>query len=209
MTADPHAGTGAFIAFEGLDGVGKSTLVAAVASALGAVSLAMPGVPRPVAHAVFTSLGHDATSRCLFHAACARALGQQARAITASGRHVLVDRYWLSSVAYARARAVSLDLAAVERAIPAPDLTLLLTVDEDERCRRLEARGATAVDRETMHGAFRDTALAELMRADRGTAFEPPVVVDLSRQTPGDALSNVLDALRRHGVLPTPKEHGR
>jgi dTMP kinase len=105
MTAHLQPRTGVFIAFEGLDGVGKTTLVESAASALGAVSFAMPGVPRPVAHAVFTSLGHDATSRCLFHAACARAIGQQARAVTATGRNVVVDRYWLSSIAYARARA--------------------------------------------------------------------------------------------------------
>lgn len=209
MTADLHPGTGAFIAFEGLDGVGKSTLVEAAASALGAVSLAMPGVPRPVAHAVFTSLGHDATSRCLFHAACARALGQQARANTATGKHVLVDRYWLSSVAFARARGVSIDLTAVELAIPAPDLTLLLTVDEQERCRRLEARGATAVDRETMDPAFHKAALAEMMRADRQPVFGPSIAVYLSGQTPGEALATVLGVLRQRGVHPITMEHGR
>lgn len=208
MTAQRQPGTGVFISFEGLDGVGKTTLVESVASALGAVSLAMPGVPRPVAHAVFTSLGHDATSRCLFHAACARAIGQQARAVTATGRNVVVDRYWLSSIAYARARAARIDLTAVELAIPAPDLTLLLTVDEEERCRRLEARGATAVDRETMDRGFRDAALAEMLRTDRNTAFEPAVAVDLSRRTPAEALSTVLNTLRQHGVHPQP-EHGR
>lgn len=209
MTAQPHPSTGAFIAFEGLDGVGKTTLVESVAAALGAVPLAMPGVPRPVAHAVFASFGHDATSRALFHAACARAIGQQARAITATGRHVVVDRYWLSSIAYARARAVCIDLTAVELAIPAPNLTLLLMIDEDERCRRLEARGATAVDRESMDRTFRDAAIAEMMRVDRHTNFETPVAVDLSFRTPSDSLSMVLDTLRQHGVHSTLPEHER
>ena len=209
MIRKPHSGTGAFIAFEGLDGVGKSTLVQALASALGAVPLAMPGVPRPVAHAVFTSLGHDATSRCLFHAACARALGQKARAITATGRHVLIDRYWLSSIAYARARAVTIDLTAVEQAIPAPDLTLLLTIDESERHRRLEAREMTAVDRETLDSSFREAVFAELLRCGRGTAFEPALPIDLSWETPERALAIVFDSVRHHGIHPTPTEHGR
>jgi hypothetical protein len=87
-------------------------------------------------------------------------------------------------------------------------LTLLLTVDEEERCRRLEARGATAVDRETMDRAFRDAALAEMRRTDRNTAFESAVAVDLSRSTPAEALSTVLNTLRQHGVHPLP-EHGR
>lgn len=209
MSSTPDPGTGAFIALEGLDGVGKSTLAVAVASALGALPLAMPGVPRPVAHAVFASFGHDATSRSLFHAACARGIGQQARAITATGRHVVADRYWLSAIAYARARAVELDLTAVEGAVPAPHLTLLLTVNEDERCRRLEARGATAVDRETMDRAFRDAALREMMRVDRGTAFQPVVTVDLSSLSASDALAAVMEILRQRGVNPATTEHER
>lgn len=209
MSAVLRPGVGRFIALEGLDGVGKTTLVEAVSVSLGAVSLAMPGVPRAAAHAVFTSPGHDATSRCLFHAACAHAIGQHARAITATGQHVVVDRYWLSAIAYARARHVTLELTEVERGLPAPDLTLLVVVDEADRCRRLEARGATAVDRETMDGVFRGAALAEMMRADRSTGFEAAIPIDLSSLTPTEAHSAVMATLHAHDILPTLAEHGR
>jgi dTMP kinase len=79
-----------FVAFEGLDGVGKTTLSASVTAALNGTTLAMPGFPRPVAHSVLTGLGPDATARCLFHAACARALGLQARSLADAGSHVVV-----------------------------------------------------------------------------------------------------------------------
>ena len=79
---------GRFTAVDGLDGVGKSTLAASLARVLGAELLAFPGMPRSSAHAVLTALGPDPTARCLFHAACARALGLRATSATAEGRDV-------------------------------------------------------------------------------------------------------------------------
>lgn len=169
---------GLFIALEGLDGVGKSTVATALAASLSAELLGMPGIPRPVAHGVFTALGPDPTARCVFHAACARALGLRAVDLVGQGRSVVLDRYWLSSLAYARARGVGLDVAALEAVIPAPDLTVVLTLGESERHRRLVERGPTEVDRETMFSGFAERVGAE-MRAARGP-FAPTHWLDVS-----------------------------
>ncbi len=200
--------SGLLIALEGLDGVGKSTLAAALAGALSGDALGMPGLPRSVAHGVFTGLGDDPTSRCLFHAACARALGMRARVLTAGGRHVVIDRYWRSSIAYARARGVTLDLAAVARAIPAPDLSIVVTLDETERQRRLEVRGPTAVDRETMAPGFAEAVSAELNRAVWETEFNLPLHLRMSGRTPDDALAAALALLRERGLIPPLPNRG-
>lgn len=197
---------GLVVALEGLDGVGKSTLAADLAQALGAESLAMPGMPRSAAHAVFLAIGDDPTSRCLFHASCARALGLRAREFVSRGRDVVIDRYWLSSVAYARARGVTISFEAVERAIPAPDVTILVTLDEAERCRRLDFRGPTSVDRETMADGFADRVLAELSRKDRRTPFQSPLILDGTGRTPGAALSSALALLGEIRHTPPPPQ---
>lgn len=191
---------GKFIVLEALDGVGKTTLTAGLATTLPGVTLAMPGLPRPVMHAVFTGLGSDPTSRCLFHAAAARAIGLRARELTTGGQHVIVDRYWLSALAYARARGMTADFSAVERQIPEPDLTVVLTLDEAERERRLVQRGATDVDRETLAPAFRSAVFAEFGREDRASAWRPHLTLDVTGLTVPGTVARMLDALRGLGV---------
>lgn len=191
---------GKFIVLEALDGVGKTTLTAGLATTLPAVALAMPGLPRPVMHAVFTGLGPDPTARCLFHAAAARAIGLRARELAAGGQHVIVDRYWLSALAYARARGMAADFSAIEAQIPEPDLTVVLTLAEGERQRRLVQRGATEVDRETLSTAFQSAVFTEFGHQDRAKAWRPQLTFDVTGLTVAGALTKVLDALRGLGV---------
>lgn len=182
---------GRFIAVEGLDGVGKSTLAASVARLLGAELLAFPGMPRSAAHAVLTALGPDPTARCLFHAACSRALGLRAASLAADGRDVVVDRFWLSSLAYARARGVTLDVSSLEVIIPRPSVTVILTLPEAERHERLLARGPTDVDRETMTAGFAERVLAAMRERGPLDGFAADHWLDVGG----------LDLARAHAVL--------
>lgn len=191
---------GKFIVLEALDGVGKTTLAAGLATSLPAVALAMPGLPRPVMHAVFTGLGSDPTARCLFHAAAARAIGLRARELATGGQHVIVDRYWLSALAYARARGMAADFSAVEAQIPEPDLSVVLTLAEGERQHRLAQRGATDVDRETLSPEFRSAVFTEFARRDRAKAWRPNVTIDTTGLNVAMALTTVVEALRGLGV---------
>jgi dTMP kinase len=140
---------------------------------------------------VLAALENNQTACCLFYAASVLAAGRQARALADAGRPVFMDRYWLSTVAYARARGVSVDLSAVESVVPVPDLTVLVALDEDERRRRLTARRVTEEDLETFDDCFRETVLREMRSEDRRADLRP-VKVDLTGADRAEALRRIL-----------------
>src|SRR6185436_3923538 len=109
---------------------------------LGGQAMNTPGnALRPVVGTILDGLGENQEARCLFYAATVLAAGSRARREADAGRIVVMDSYWLSTIAYARARGVTVDFAEIETIVPKPDLTVLLTLDEVERQRRLRARG--------------------------------------------------------------------
>lgn len=184
-----------FIAIEGLDAVGKTTVAQALAGHLGTEAMNTPGPElRLLSDRILAALGDDQVARCLFYAASVLAQGRRARAIADQGGMVVMDRYWLSTISYARARGVAVDLSAVEMVVPVPDATLLLTLDEGERVRRLGSRGATAADVETLDEAFRETVMRE-MRSDARRQGLRPVEVDLGCADREEALRRVLSLL--------------
>ena len=156
--------SGVFIVIEALDGVGKTTLVHNLAARLGGVATDTPGPGlRRIRQDVLDALGDDQTARCLFYAATVLAQGRFARRMANEGQTVVMDRYWASTIAYARARGVTLDASAIEAAAPRPDIAVLLSLDEEERRRRLGRRGqVTVADAETFDDRFRAVVVAEL-----------------------------------------------
>lgn len=167
-----------FVAIDGLDGVGKTTLTKNIARYYGGIATDTPGVAlRPVLNSVLAGLGNHQTARCLFYAASVLVAGHNARALADTGQFVIMDRYWLSTIAYARARGVSVDLSALESTIPVPDLTVLLTCDEAERRRRLANRLInTAEDLETYDIKFHETVLREMRSTARRPELRPAEV---------------------------------
>jgi dTMP kinase len=154
---------GRFISFEGVDGAGKSTQVAAVAGALRA-------------HAVDCLLTREPGGTPLGEALRSLALGQEMAPMTetllmfaarnehvlrvigpalAAGKWVLCDRYTDASYAYQGAgRGVALDrLDALSDWVQSglePDLTVLVDVDPAEAQRRRErARAADRFEQES------------------------------------------------------------
>lgn len=169
-----------FVAIEGLDAVGKTTLVNELASFYGGIAMDTPGLAlRSVADRVLAALGDHQTSRCLFYAASVLTAGRKARELANAGQVVFMDRYWLSTIAYARARGVSVDLRALESIVPVPDLTALIILDEAERRRRLADRPNTAEDLETFDIRFRETVLHEMRSVARRPELRP-VEVDVT-----------------------------
>jgi dTMP kinase len=182
-----------FVTIDALDGVGKTTLVSRLAAHFGGVPMDTPGPAlRAVREVVLEGLGQDQLARCVFYLSTVIAEGHRARALVGCGTSVVMDRYWPSTLAYARARGVGEDLDAVVALLPRPDVSVMLTLDEEVRIRRLAGRGdVTAADRETLHPAFRDS----VMRCLKATT---DLEVDVTGASPDEAVDRVSGAIGAH-----------
>lgn len=140
-----------FFVFEGLDGSGKSTCAARLAAHLGAELLTTPSPSvRRYRDDLVAALGPSQEARQLFYLATVFSASEQARALLRSGRSVVVDRYFLSTQAYAAFRGSALVLDDVERLLLPADVTFYLDTPLPVRVARLGARGTTAADLETV-----------------------------------------------------------
>lgn len=178
-----------FVAIEGLDGVGKSTVVQQLAALFSGHAMSTPGPAlREARPAVLQAFAEDELAKALFYTASVSSQGRQARQLADAGSWVFMDRYWDSTLAYAQARGVYADLAALSSALVQPDLTVLLVLDETERQARLKVRGATAEDMETLDPQFRACVLAQLQT-------RASLVIDISGLAIEDVVTKVASAI--------------
>ncbi len=190
-----------FIVLEALDGVGKTTLARDLAAHLGGIALDTPGTDlRAVSTRVLDALGQHQTARALFYAASVLSAGERARKLVLEGTTVVMDRYWLSTLSYARARGVDIDLTAIEATVSRPDLTILVGLEEEERQRRLRLRGYTEADRETLEPGFRACVLAEMRTNQRSEGLRPTIEVDVTGLHPAAAVDHLLMCMRLRDV---------
>jgi dTMP kinase len=198
---------GWLIAFEGLDGSGKSTQVERLAAALRGArrdpvvtreptdgefgrrirAMAARGTPPPPEEELrwFVEDRRE-------HAA------QVLRPALAQGRVVVTDRYTLSSVAYQGARGLDWRriLAEGEAEFPRPDAVFLLELDPAEALSRARARGR-AIDAAFETAEFL-TRVAAIYRA-----IERDYVERLdARQDPGAVAATVWRSVARRLGLP-------
>ena len=152
-----------FHVIEGLDGVGKTTLTLGLAACKNGVALSTPGSEfNNIRADIIRELNEDQLGCALFYCATVSSQGKKAKAIANSGHTVFMDRYWPSTLAYAKARGMVTDLSFLENDIVSPDSIVLITLDENERFERLRTRGMTEEDTETLNTNFRERVLYEL-----------------------------------------------
>jgi len=190
------------ITVEGLDGAGKTTLVAGLADALpDVVVLREPGGVELAERirALVKDPERDVDPRAealLFAAARAQLVAERVRPLLASGATVLLDRFVDSSLAYqGAARGLGVEAVAAVNAFATgglrPDRTLLLRVDPAVGL----ARVGLARDRLEREGEVFFAAIAraydELAAADPGRF----VVLDAA-QPPDVVLRAALEALK-------------
>ena len=198
---------GALVAFEGLDGCGKSTQVAALGAALRAA-------------------GHDALLTCeptdgptgsriraMARSGAALAPEEELRWFVedrrahvrdaigpalAAGRVVVTDRYFLSTVAYQGARGLDWReiLAASEAEFPLPDLVLLLEVEVAVGLARARRRAGVA------EGVFEHAELLERAAAIFAAIERPYVERIAAAGSVAEVQSRVVERVRaRLGLL--------
>ena len=129
---------GRLIVVEGIDQAGKQTVCERLVERLRAdgVPAELTGFPdyapppgREVAAFLAGERDFPPQARQLLYAANRWERAGEIRAWLAAGRAVVVDRYVASGIAYGTAQGLDPDwMRAVERGLPAPDLTLLLDI---------------------------------------------------------------------------------
>ncbi len=144
---------GSLIAFEGLDGSGKSTQLAALAAAFATAGVDACSTREPTDGPfgarirAMAASGQAVSAEQELHWFVEDRRQHVAQVIEpalASGRVVITDRYFLSTVAYQGARGLDPDqlLETSEREHPLPDLAILLEVEPAAGLARVRARGA-------------------------------------------------------------------
>ncbi len=184
---------GTLIVLEGLDGVGKSTVRDGLAAHFGGMAMDSPGpMLRPLMNGWLDALDRDVDARVLTYLAAGLAIGRRARVLADAGHVVVLDRYWCSTLAYGRASGATVDVGALADSFARPDITVLLTIDDSERRRRLVARGIEGEeDRLTQQAEFRGRVL-EGYRAAQPAGLGVDVEVDVSGADRDEALRRVV-----------------
>lgn len=140
-----------FIVFEGLDGSGKSTCAAQLAEHIGAELMTTPS-PRVRRYRddLIESLGSSQEARQLFYLATVFAASDEVAALLQRGRSVVLDRYFLSTQAYAAFRGSRLVEDDAQRLLRPADVTFYIDTPLATRVERLRRRGTSAADLETV-----------------------------------------------------------
>lgn len=187
---------GELIVFEGLDGAGKSTAAQAAAKALDAVFMTTPSPRvREYRDDLITGFKGSQEAQQLFYLATVFAASREIAELLAEGRTVVLDRYFLSTQAYAAFRGSGLALDDVQALLVPADLTVFVEAPLETRLSRLAARGMSAADRETMSPA----ANARLLHEHLSRAHLPVVGkllrLDTSALSPEDVARAVTQAI--------------
>jgi dTMP kinase len=173
---------GLLVAFEGIDGAGKTTQARRLRAHLARIGLDVVLTKEPTAGPHGRRLRESA--RCgrlppaeeleTFIADRREHVASLIAPALAAGRAVLVDRYYFSNAAYQGAR--GLDPREILRRnasfAPRPDLALLLEIGVDTAITRIEARGGGAnlferrVDLEAVARGFRELGDPALRHLD-------------------------------------------
>jgi len=192
MAIERQPALGNFFALEGLDGVGKST----VRDSLGERGYAILKTPTEE----ISSLRHvfenqDTRARFLFYLTSVVLAGEKARELSIHETTVC-DRYLLTTVAAHDAMGMDRELITacmpIIKRVPVPNVTFVLTADEDTRLERMYRRGANSVDIANLQI---NNKILEGYREWSETLGHPILEVDTTRMAPREVVEYIEEAI--------------
>lgn len=179
---------GLLIAFEGIDGAGKSTQIARLAQALRAAGATVVTTREPTQGPWGQRLRDSATTGrlspedelALFIQDRTEHVATLIRPALERGDVVLVDRYYYSSMAYQGARGLDPEAIRVanEAIAPRPDRVVLIEVPVEAGLARVRSRGAAADLFEREDALRRVTAIFQGLQGDHILRFDGTQDVD-------------------------------
>ncbi len=183
-----------FIALEGADGTGKTTLCGLLAERLGATARATP----PKAHMQHRELvDRDACAEdhYQFYRGGIHLASQEIAEMLERKQGVVIDRYWLTTFTYHQLRGVPVSRDDFKD-IVMPTLTVILALNCDIQVARMRERGLSVGDRQSLDKQ-QEIALAFYQNA---LAFSLPfVVLDTQRFSPAacvEMVANIVEIMK-------------
>ena len=191
-----------FIVIEGLDAAGKSTLAPKLADRLDAALLQCP--PKLEAPDLSRELrayfDNRPPNRRRAYYRAANLIASEMAEVSLKTGHVVMDRYWPSTVAFSALDSDSELVQEWQGSYPPelrkPDAVILLTVNEENRRRRMRERGepVTAEERNLEAIARREAVLGEYRQFH-------PIEIDTSDRDPDTVLDMVIAALHNADII--------
>lgn len=157
-----------FIAIEGLDGVGKSTIAKALSARLSAELLSTPDPSlKEVRQVIDKEYGDTPLARQLFYTSSVVHLSAKVKHLKEQGKTAVVDRYWLSTQVYHNWKCSGLhfQLSEIVNRIQQPDFTVYLTLPLSIRNARLQAREVNTTEDNLTLSAESDRLLDNAYRS--------------------------------------------
>lgn len=199
-----------FIVFEGLDGSGKSTCAAQLAERIGAELMTTPSPHvRRYRDDLIESLGSSEEAKQLFYLSTVFAASAEVLTLLQGGMSVVLDRYFLSTQAYATFRGSQLAVDEVQRLLRPADITFYMDTPLATRVVRLNRRGTSAADLETVSAKADRCLREEHLRRAHLDVVGRFVRVQGNLGSPREVLDRVLDELtivnkRQNSSIPNP-----
>lgn len=105
------------------------------------MSTPMPGFSKSLRETAESMFKNIPLARVLFYASTVVAASEEIAKVLANGESIVLDRYWLSTMAYHRFLGVTAELNEVASELICPDATFLLNVPAEIRRQRISQRG--------------------------------------------------------------------